>query len=169
MVIDNTRITDRYRHEWRDPTRRRPEWVKRIEHLLPLFPSPLVSVADLGCYDMELGNYTGSAVYTPVDIIDRKHPRFVRADLNYLLPDIEYHQVIACFGLLEYLDNVPRMVEWMSRRCATIICSYAFRAPWAYHANEQAFADIFYENGFKMVDRITNNPNAYVGFRFDLG
>lgn len=68
-----------------------------------------------------------SCTYTPSDIVDRG-PGTIVCDLNLRpLPDfsVDAYDVAVFMGVLEYIRDVPAVLDWLTERVRTCVLSYA--------------------------------------------
>lgn len=102
-----------------------PEWDSRTEAIATLIPQDS-SVLEFGAGRQILKNYLPERCrYTPSDICDRGEGTFV-CDLNSReLPAFPVHDVTVFSGVLEYINNVPRLISILSCKANVIIASYA--------------------------------------------
>jgi hypothetical protein len=68
-----------------------------------------------------------SCSYTPSDIVDRGEGTIV-SDLNAQhLPDFPPHDVAVLSGVIEYVNNVPRLIAQLAGTVRVILVSYVLR------------------------------------------
>lgn len=83
------------------------------------------SILEFGAGRMVLRDHIPpGCAYTPSDIVDRGAGTVV-CDLNGPLPDFAPHDVAVFSGVLEYVNNVPRLIEHLADVAKTIVVSYA--------------------------------------------
>lgn len=85
-----------------------------------------MSVIEFGAGKMILkDNLPSGCTYTPSDIVDRGDSTLV-CDLNGAeLPDLPPHDIAIFSGVLEYINDVPRLIAHLAPKVHTIIASYA--------------------------------------------
>ena len=63
--------------------------------------------------------------YTPSDLVDRGHDTIV-LDLNSKhLPALPRYNVAVLSGVIEYINDVPRLVKYLGTFSDSVLCSYA--------------------------------------------
>lgn len=84
------------------------------------------SVIEFGAWTMALRERVPrGCMYTPSDVYDRGSGTFV-CDLNAkTLPDFPPHDVAVFGGVLEYVEDLPRLLGKLSNAVTTILASYA--------------------------------------------
>lgn len=102
-----------------------PEWDSRTKRLGE-FVLPGWSVIEFGAGRMVLKDSLPlGCSYTPSDIVDRGEGTIV-CDLNHsVLPDFLPYDVAIFSGVLEYVNDVPRLIFHLSNRSNVIVASYA--------------------------------------------
>lgn len=134
------------------------QWDHRTKRIASLV-SPGASVIEFGAGRMALKRFLPpTCSYTPSDLVDRG-PGTIVCDLNSsTLPDFAPHDVAVFSGVLEYVNDVPRLVSNLSNRVVTIIASYAGtesnkrnrRAQgWVNDFSSREFVRIFEMRGFR--------------------
>ena len=105
-----------------------------------------------------------SCHYTPVDLVAREEG-MLAVDLNKLpLPPIGEHDAVVFSGVMEYLDDVPTVIDATSAVAPRIIVSYWIleKKPVIYRRrangfandyNEAEFLDLFEQKSYKLLDR----------------
>jgi pyruvyltransferase len=78
------------------------------------------SVVDIGCGGQALKEYVGDYVGC-----DRVGDVDIKCDLNKGLPELPICDVAVMAGVLEYLDDVPKVIEWVKEYVDAIVFSYA--------------------------------------------
>lgn len=103
-----------------------PEWDERTRLIASFIPEGTTSVLEFGAWTMELRKHLPDGCrYTPCDIVDRG-PRTIVCDLNAeTLPEFPSHDVAVFSGVLEYVYDVPRLLDALSNVVSTVIASYA--------------------------------------------
>jgi hypothetical protein len=102
-----------------------PDWNARTSVMAAMLPAKVKSVADFGCGAMALRDSLAEGVgYVPVDIVSRGEGTIV-IDLNApVLPPLPKADAAFFSGTLEYVIDLPRLLE---AACATypyVVCSY---------------------------------------------
>ena len=135
------------------------DWMPRAQQIASLVP-PGSSVLEFGAGRMTLtGLLPASCSYTPSDIVDRGRGTIV-CDLNApTLPFFPPHQVAVFSGVLEYVQDVPRLIAHLSRNIQVFVVSYAIlenhknrlirrTSGWVNDYDSNSLEDIFRQNGF---------------------
>lgn len=100
-----------------------------------------------------------NCLYTPSDIVDRGGNTIV-CNLNCdVLPFFHNYDVAVFSGVLEYINDVPRLIQHLSNSVDTILTSYATTDNnknreingWVNSFSSDQFIKIFTDNGFKCV------------------
>ena len=102
------------------------KWDSRTEKIAQLV-APGSSVLEFGAGRLVLKDHLPEGCrYTPSDIVDRGEGTIV-CDLNAeTLPEFDAgYDVCAFSGVLEYVNDVPRLIEHLSANIPTIVTSYA--------------------------------------------
>lgn len=101
------------------------DWDSRTRLLAELI-RPGASVLEFGAGRRALGRFLSQGcTYTPSDLVDRGAGTLV-CDLNAaMLPAFPPHDVAVFSGVLEYVNDVPRLVRRLSSCVNTIVLSYA--------------------------------------------
>lgn len=109
---------------WAKP-RSVPEWGLRARMLAVLI-EPGSSVLEFGAFTLEFRDMLPSGcTYTPSDLVDRG-PGTIVCDLNAeVLPAFPLHDVAVFGGVLEYVDDVERLLTHLSKSVRRVIASYA--------------------------------------------
>lgn len=139
-------------------------WDERTK-ILALLIREGETVIDFGAGKMRLRNFIpASCRYTATDIVQREEGVIV-ADLNKLpLPAVGCHDVAVFSGVMEYLHNVPGLVEEIKSVAPRVIVSYAVlerkpeilrRRAWGFANDytEAEFCKIFEKAGFNKISR----------------
>lgn len=96
--------------------------------------------------------------YTPSDITDRGYNTIVCDLNNSILPSFDNGHTVACFsGVLEYIEDVPRLIQHLSN-IPTIITSYATlelnirnsSSQWVNSYTNEEILQIFRSEGYKL-------------------
>ncbi|MEO7685203.1 MAG: hypothetical protein ABIU86_14835 [Gemmatimonadaceae bacterium] len=120
-----------------------------------------------------------SCRYTPSDLKDRGEGTLI-CDLNAgALPDFPAHDVAVFSGVLEYVNDVPRVISHLANFVAVVIASYAVvdynptkldrrASGWVNDYSSAEFEKIFCQCGFGL-DRIEKwrSQNIYRFVRND--
>jgi len=145
-----------------------PDWEARTEGIAKLIPAGS-SVLEFGAARMTLRKFLPDGCkYTPTDLVDRGEGTIV-CDLNAReLPAFPPHDVAVFSGVLEYVNDVPRLVAHISHSIGTVISSYscviqeqvrgkpARRASgWVNDYTSEEFEGIFLRSGFH-CDHVEN-------------
>jgi len=111
---------------WSDAREFDPQWDERAEILARYIP-PGSRVLELGAGRRSLERFLDSScIYFPADLVARD-PDTIVFDLNRRpLPDLEHlHADVAVFsGVLEYLHDVPSVIDWVARQAPACLVSY---------------------------------------------
>ena len=118
------------------------------------------SVLEFGAGRMILREFLPEACqYTPSDLVDRGQGTFV-CDLNVpKLPSFPKHDVAVFSAVLEYVNDVPRLISHLCRVVDVVIASYAVTdwnvsvvtrraAGWVNDYSSREFENIFLKCGF---------------------
>ncbi len=161
--------TDRRR--WADPRNIYASWESRNEQLAELVPSNS-RVIEFGAGKRVLERYLDpSCTYVPSDIVDRG-PGTIVCDLNQRpLPDLgpNVYDVAVFSGVLEYVRNVPELLDWLMKYVTVCVLTYApakagghsprglleaigrLRHGWMNNYREEELRSLFCERGFELV------------------
>lgn len=151
-------------------------WDSRTEQI-GLMIQPGSSVLEFGAGRMVLRDFLPDGCsYTPSDLVDRGSGTVVY-DLNSEnLPDFRIQYDVAVFGgVLEYIDDVPRLVAHLSTFVHTIIASYAVTdhnpnkirrrcRGWVNHYSSEEFKNVFLQHALHLED--VRNWHSQRIFRF---
>jgi len=110
---------------WGDASNLDPDWDERSKILAALVPAGS-SVIEFGAGRLALKNFLPPGCqYTPSDLVDRGGGTVV-LDLNAAtLPDLGRYDVAIFGGVLEYVFDLDRLAEHVSKAAGTVIFSYA--------------------------------------------
>jgi hypothetical protein len=133
------------------------DWDSRTKQIADLV-KPGSKVLEFGAGRMVLKGFLPEGCsYTPSDLVDRG-PGTIVLDLNgESLPSFEGHDVAAFSGVLEYVNDVPRLVAHLSRFVGTVVASYGsteLNGPerraqgWVNDYSTSQFIDVFKAAGF---------------------
>lgn len=112
---------------WSRPESLHASWDARTK-LLASFVPPGASVLEFGAGRRVLEQHLPpETLYTPSDLVDRG-PGTIVCDLNAAeLPPFPAHDVCVFSGVLEYVNDVPRLITHLHATCGAIAASYAPR------------------------------------------
>jgi hypothetical protein len=161
--------TDRRR--WADPSNLYASWESRNKQLAGLVPNNS-RVIEFGAGKRILERYLDpSCTYTPSDVIDRG-PGTIVCDLNERpLPDLgpNAYDVAVFSGVLEYVRDVPSMLDWLTKYVTVYVLTYApakakgspprdlletvgrIRHGWMNNYREEELRSLFCDRGFELV------------------
>lgn len=112
---------------WAEPRNIYSSWESRTERAAELIPHGS-HVIEFGAAKRVLEHHLNpSCTYVPSDIVDRG-PGTLVADLNNRpLPEIGagVFDAAVFMGVLEYIRDLPAVVDWLADRVATCVVSYA--------------------------------------------
>jgi hypothetical protein len=112
---------------WSDPRNIYSSWESRTEMAARLVP-PHSRVIEFGAANRVLERHLDpSSIYTASDLVDRG-PGTVVLDLNERpLPDFgqDAYDVAVLMGVLEYVRDVPSMLDWLAKHFDVCVLSYA--------------------------------------------
>jgi hypothetical protein len=112
---------------WANPSNLEAWWESRTQKLAGLIP-PGTRVIEFGAGQRRLQGYLDQGcAYVASDLVERGPDTFV-CDLNRRpLPDLgALRPDVAVFaGVLEYIRDVPSLVEWLSEHVTYCVASYA--------------------------------------------
>jgi hypothetical protein len=147
-------------HRWRDRQNLLSCWDPRTQRIAQLVDSGK-SVLEFGAGKCLLRDLLPSSCsYTPSDLVARDESMFV-CDLNSAaLPDFGSHDVAVFSGVLEYINDIPRLVVHLSGHVNTIVTSYA-----AVDTNSGNRRAQGWVNDYSVAQLLTLFSNA--GFRCD--
>lgn len=113
-------------NRWEDPGSCLAWWATRTERIAKLVPEGS-RVLEFGAGNRQLEYLlSASCTYVPSDLIDRG-PGTVICDLNKKpLPDLRglTADVAVFAGVLEYIDDLPFLIEWLSSQVVFCVLSY---------------------------------------------
>ena len=147
-------------------------WSTRTEAMAKLITKPS-TVLELGCGNMALEKLLPSgSCYIPSDLVYRGHGTLV-FDLNdSYLPEFPFCDVCFMAGVLEYVRDVPRLVEHLSKSCDEVIVSYCksrfgLANGWVNSYTWQEIIAIFEKAGYRNTYVNQWNDKTVI-FRFSL-
>jgi hypothetical protein len=112
---------------WSDTRNISASWESRTQRAAALVPQDS-RVIEFGAGNRVLERYLDhSCTYTPSDIVDRG-PATIVCDLNQRpLPDlgVDSYDVAVFMGVLEYVRDLPSVLDWLSELVPTCVLSYA--------------------------------------------
>jgi hypothetical protein len=160
---------------WSDINNLSPEWDERTIIMARLVPENS-NVLEFGAGRLVLQDHIpASCRYTPSDLCDRGQGTII-CDLNKRpLPDFIGHDVLVFSGVLEYIHDVPSLIENFSGNCKIIIASYVCatgksvfsilrrrRASWVNDYSSVELKGIFCSYGFICSKEIVYNNNQII-------
>jgi len=146
---------------WGNQENLSPDWDVRTRQIATLI-EPGSSVIEFGAGRLILRNFLPeNCSYTPSDIVDRGSNTIV-CDLNAQnLPEFQKYDVAVFSGVLEYINDVPRLVSHLSNFVNVIITSYATAEVnkkkrgvlgWVNNYTSTEFIEIFEKRGFQCIN-----------------
>lgn len=112
---------------WAEPRNIYSSWESRTQRAAELIPDGS-RVIEFGAAKRVLERHLDpSCTYVPSDIVDRG-PGTIVADLNDRpLPDFApgTYDVAVFMGVLEYIQDLPALVDWLAERFPKCVVSYA--------------------------------------------
>lgn len=141
-----------------------PDWDSRTFEIAKLIEDNSF-VLEFGAGRQILREYLpGNCRYIPSDIVDRGNETIV-CDLNGdSLPNFPICDVAVFSGVLEYVNDVPNLVDYLKQYVGTIIASYAILESnkkyrrnygWVNDFTTEEFIEVFTEVGFSLVHQAT--------------
>jgi hypothetical protein len=130
---------------------------------------PNSKILEFGAGTMTLPKYLPeNCTYIPSDIIERV-PGMLVCDLNASnIPPLPKVDVVAFSGVLEYIEDVPRIINHLQNNCSIVVASYAIRttktpkeikqrraAGWINDYTDEEFIRIFRDCGFICIKKTT--------------
>lgn len=156
---------------WADPRTLKAAWEPRTKKVAALVPNNS-RVIEFGAGNRILERYLDpSCTYVPSDIIQRG-PGTIICDLNRRpLPDLgaNVHDVAVLIGVLEYVRDVPSVLDWLTKYVTVCVLTYArakangysprallervgrLRHGWMNNYREEELRSLFRERGFELV------------------
>jgi Methyltransferase domain len=169
MITTLLKKTDRRR--WADPNSLYASWEPRNRRVAALVPNNS-RVIEFGAGKRILERYLDpSCTYVPSDVVDRG-PGTIVCDLNQRpLPDLgsDVYDVAVLSGVLEYVRDVPSMLDWLTKYIAVCVLTYApakangyspralldgvsrLRHGWMNNYREEELRSLFRERSFELV------------------
>ena len=110
---------------WQVPTNLRPDWDERTQLVATLIPDGS-KVIEFGAARLVLPRYLGpGCTYQPSDLVKRSEDT-LELDLNEALPLLQCRYDYAVFsGVLEYVQDLDRLMRWLPGVTDKVIFSYA--------------------------------------------
>ena len=155
---------------WADPSSLEASWQPRTRTAAALVPN-CSRVIEFGAGNRTLERYLDpSCTYVASDIVDRG-PGTIICDLNQRpLPDLgASHDVAVFMGVLEYLRDVPSVLDWLAKHVPVCVLSYVYaennryslrgmreaigrlQAGWMNNYREDELRSLFRERGFVLL------------------
>lgn len=146
---------------WSKPKSLSPLWDERTRQLAAMV-TPGSAVLEFGAGRRVLEQMLDRpARYTPSDLVDRG-PGTIVCDLNARpLPQFGAHDVAVFSGVLEYVNDVPSLIQHLRSSVPTIVASYAVleknrderrAGGWVNDYTSDQFVALFDEQGFDCVE-----------------
>lgn len=116
-------------HRWANPENLEAWWEPRTQKIARLVPKNS-RVIEFGAGRRPLERYLDSScTYFPSDLVDRG-PGTIICDLNARpLPDLKpalNPDVAVLAGVLEYIRDLPSLIEWLSHQVSYCVASYTY-------------------------------------------
>jgi Methyltransferase domain len=156
---------------WANPRSFHPAWEPRTKKAAALVPKHS-RVIEFGAGNRVLERYLDpSCTYVASDLVDRG-PGTIVCDLNQRpLPDLgaNVYDVAVLIGVLEYLRDVPSVLDWLAKLVPVCVLSYScaeanahslramlevvkrLTAGWMNHYREEELRSLFRERGFALL------------------
>lgn len=114
---------------WTNPKSIYTEWESRTQRAASFVPHNS-KVIEFGAATRLLERYLDpSCSYTPSDIVDRG-PGTLVCDLNERpFPRLDGYDAAVIMGVLEYIVDVPAVVDWLRQTFPLVVVSYACADP----------------------------------------
>lgn len=146
---------------WSKPKSLSPLWDERTRQLAAMV-TPGSAVLEFGAGRRVLEQMLDRpARYTPSDLVDRG-PGTIVCDLNARpLPQFGAHDVAVFSGVLEYVNDVPSLIQHLRGSVPAIVASYAVleknrderrAGGWVNDYTSAQFVALFDEQGFDCVE-----------------
>jgi len=137
-------------------------WAKRTIEMSK-FILPNSKIIEFGAGKMVIKEHLPeNCSYTPSDIVNRGHGTFV-CDLNNPdLPAFDHYDYCVISGVLEYINDVPKLIEHLSTSIDSFIISYAIVKEghiakrgngWVNSYTENDIIKLFEDNGYIISKR----------------
>lgn len=156
---------------WSDPTSFEASWEPRTKRAAELVPNHS-RVIEFGAGNRKLEQCLDpTCSYVPCDIADRG-PGTIICDLNEKpLPDlgVDVYDVAVILGVLEYLRDVPSVLDWLAKQFRVCVISYVcvefgrysprgiresrrrLRAGWMNNYRKNEIRTLFQERGYDQL------------------
>ena len=156
---------------WSEGSSFEASWEPRTRRAAELVPN-CSRVIEFGAGKRRLEQYLDrSCTYVPSDMVDRG-PGTIVCDLNERpLPDLGAggYDVAVILGVLEYLRDVPEVLDWLAKQIQVCVVSYVcvenkryslrrmrqtlsrLRAGWMNNYDEDHLRALFQERGFEQL------------------
>ncbi len=161
---------------WQSTENLSPAWDARTERMAKMIPAGS-SVLEFGAGRRVLAQHLPeSCRYTPSDLTDRGQGTLI-CDLNGpSLPHFPAHDVAVFSGVLEYVQDVPRLLKHLATSCGSILASYAVTDPLHSQASRRAngwlndystdeFRQLFVDAGYAVGESQVWGEQEIVSFR----
>ena len=121
---------------WESERNLSPSWDSRTQQIAKLIDAH-ASVIEFGAGRLILKAYLpDGCTYTPSDLVDRGNGTII-CDLNSdELPQLQSYDIAVFSGVLEYVNNVPKLISHLSNCVDVIIASYAVTDSWQHREME---------------------------------
>jgi len=164
-------------HRWSNNHNLSCGWESRNPVIASMI-EPNSKILEFGAGTMTLPKYLPeNCTYIPSDIIERIPGMFI-CDLNAKnLPAIPDVGIVVFSGVLEYLEDMPRIINYLQKFCHTIVASYEIcitknpreirsrrAAGWINDYTEEEFMKIFQYEGFVCIKKTTWNNQIICKF-----
>lgn len=148
---------------WEPIAEHNKSWKERTIKMAE-FILPNSNVIEFGAGRMVLKDYLPEKCsYTPSDIVDRGNGTII-CDLNKIdLPLFDYYDYCIFSGVLEYINNVPKLIKHLSTSIDTFIISYAIVKEgniisrgtngWVNNYNNEEIIKIFEDNDYTITNK----------------
>jgi len=144
---------------WKDEDNLKSNWFLRTI-IMSKYIKPNSNVLEFGAGKMILKDYLPEGCrYTPSDFVDRGQGTIV-CDLNAkILPNFDKYDIIFFSGVLEYINDLEKVITHLSKFCNCFIISYSILElnrknrrlhGWVNDFNEKELIEIFKKNGNKV-------------------
>jgi hypothetical protein len=172
---------------WSDPSSLEASWKPRTKRAAALVPNGS-RVIEFGAGNRNLERYLDpSCTYVASDIVDRG-PGTIVCNINLRpLPDLGAgaYDVAVLLGVLEYLRDVPSVLDWLAKHVPVTVLSYVcaeanrhslrsmretvgrLRAGWMNNYREGELRSLFHERGFELLEAESIQGNRLFVFSQD--
>lgn len=151
---------------WKEKEALFEDWNERTKLMAQYVPEN-TSLLEFGAAKLALKQFLPKSVnYTPSDIVDRGEGTIV-CDLNTKdYPEFNNQDIIFFSGVLEYIFDVPHVIQFLASKTNKFIISYCtfnhFSNEdnrkingWVNTYTDKEIIDIFESNAFKLIERDT--------------